>query len=207
VRGGHQVPRANLQKGAAFLDSKAFDPDKLKAGLLSVTGQDIDIAAAAAGAVAFGRSRKDIRLLAVVDSLAKQPPKWDGEQGPLYWYLGSEAVYEHENPKWGPKWQGWVKSLKDALLDKQAVGTCADGSWPPVGPYGRKVGRVGTTALCCMSLEVYYRYAILHPGPHMTRDMWQKRTEPEVMNCPNCGRSILKSSAKCPWCGRTIKGK
>jgi hypothetical protein len=32
------------------------------------------------------------------------------------------------------------------------------GSWDPVGAWGRDGGRVYSTALCALILEVYYRY-------------------------------------------------
>ena len=35
---------------------------------------------------------------------------------------------------------------------------CEDGSWDPVGEWGAAGGRVYSTAICAMTLEVYYRY-------------------------------------------------
>jgi hypothetical protein len=39
------------------------------------------------------------------------------------------------------------------------VGGCIDGSWDPVGPEAKKLGRIGSTALDTLTLELYYRYA------------------------------------------------
>ena len=48
--------------------------------------------------------------------------------------------------------------MKTAIVDHQRKDGCARGSWDPVGPWGREGGRVYSTALCTMCLEVYYRY-------------------------------------------------
>ena len=34
-----------------------------------------------------------------------------------------------------------------------------DGSWDPIGEWGKAGGRVYSTAMAAMTLEVYYRYA------------------------------------------------
>lgn len=71
-----------------------------------------------------------------------------------YWYYGTLAMY-HAG---GTEWEQWNREMKHTLLSTQ-VQTGADaGSWAPDclwGPYG---GRVYSTAMATMSLEVYYRY-------------------------------------------------
>ncbi|RKY14435.1 MAG: hypothetical protein DRP63_08530, partial [Planctomycetota bacterium] len=41
---------------------------------------------------------------------------------------------------------------------RQRRGGCADGSWDPVGKWGMVGGRVYSTALNALTLEIYYRY-------------------------------------------------
>ena len=36
--------------------------------------------------------------------------------------------------------------------------SCAEGSWDPKDPWGEEGGRVYSTALMTLCLEVYYRY-------------------------------------------------
>jgi hypothetical protein len=48
--------------------------------------------------------------------------------------------------------------MKKALLESQRQGGCVDGSWDTVSQWGERGGRVYTTALAAMTLEVYYRF-------------------------------------------------
>lgn len=76
--------------------------------------------------------------------------------GNLYfYYYGSLALFRQG----GRDWQIWNEALKESLLPSQLE----DGSWAPTSPYARYAGddaldRSYTTALCVLSLEIYYRY-------------------------------------------------
>ncbi len=93
------------------------------------------------------------------DLILKTPPVWDEEGGSCdmyYWYYATFAMNQ-----WGGKhWKVWKKAIERALVPNQRRG--ADnftGSWDPVGPWGADGGRVYSTAICTLILEVYYRYA------------------------------------------------
>jgi hypothetical protein len=61
----------------------------------------------------------------------------------------------------GARWDKWNGQVRDLLVKAQRAGEgCFDGSWDYQGSryYGSQLGRVPSTALCCLSLEVYYRY-------------------------------------------------
>ncbi|OHB76885.1 MAG: hypothetical protein A2Z34_10115 [Planctomycetes bacterium RBG_16_59_8] len=51
--------------------------------------------------------------------------------------------------------------MKDALIKNQNKRTDGDkwGSWEPLDRWSPKGGRVYATAINCLTLEVYYRYA------------------------------------------------
>jgi hypothetical protein len=73
-----------------------------------------------------------------------------------YWYYGTFAMNQ-----WGGKhWTSWKKAIEKALIpnQRQENGNFK-GSWDPVGPWGEEGGRVYSTAICTLILEVYYRYA------------------------------------------------
>lgn len=77
-------------------------------------------------------------------------------QGNLYfWYYGSLALFRLG----GDPWERWNRKLQDTLLPAQAP----DGSWEPISVYAKFAGdtdadRSYSTAMCVLTLEVYYRY-------------------------------------------------
>jgi hypothetical protein len=93
--------------------------------------------------------------------ISSKPPKWDENDGSIdmyYWYYGTFAMKQ-----WGGKlWEDWRKSIEKALIPTQRKEDKEDnyyGSWDPAGPWGEEGGRVYSTAICALMLEVYYRYA------------------------------------------------
>lgn len=73
-----------------------------------------------------------------------------------YWYYATFAM----NQWGGQHWRDWKKSIEAAILPEQHQGNDNfTGSWDPVGPWGDDGGRVYSTAICTLILEVYYRYA------------------------------------------------
>ena len=75
-----------------------------------------------------------------------------------YWYYGSLAMRQAQ----GQDWQNWNDKLKPILLRKQVLRGNNQGCWEPEGKNSKAAGRVVTTALAALSLEVYYRYLPLY---------------------------------------------
>jgi len=77
-------------------------------------------------------------------------------QGNLYfWYYATLATFRAG----GNDWKRWNTALQETLLGGQQ----SDGSWRPISVYAEYAGdddrdRSYTTAMCVLSLEVYYRY-------------------------------------------------
>jgi hypothetical protein len=94
------------------------------------------------------------------DLCAKLPPTWNPQDGSIdmyYWYYATLGMFQVG----GPNWKTWNENLKTAVIDNQRKDTtfCMyKGSWDPIGPWGPDGGRVYSTALLAMCLEVYYRY-------------------------------------------------
>jgi len=60
----------------------------------------------------------------------------------------------------GEPWNQWNAIIRDLVVGLQERKGCAKGSWSPkISVYGMVGGRVYTTALAVLTLEVYYRFA------------------------------------------------
>ena len=71
-----------------------------------------------------------------------------------YMYYNTLAIFQAG----GERWQKWNKQFSEVLIQAQRKDGCFNGSWD-VGPFiGSEVGRTISTAYCCLSLQVYYRY-------------------------------------------------
>jgi hypothetical protein len=68
-------------------------------------------------------------------------------------YYATLALYQHQ----GPIWTEWNDKLKEALPLLQKKDGDAAGSWDPTGGHTGAGGRVLSTTLATLSLEVYYR--------------------------------------------------
>eukprot|EP00913_Durusdinium_trenchii_P023359 g21937.t1 len=75
-----------------------------------------------------------------------------------YWYYGTLAMYQYG----GKEWKQWNDAVRDALVAEQSTTGDNDGSWDPKGPWGKYGGRVYSTALSALCLEVYYRFLPLY---------------------------------------------
>lgn len=84
---------------------------------------------------------------------------WGGQSSvaPDYylWYNGTLAMFQAG----GDPWERWNRCVRDAVVGLQRDRGCQRGSWDPNSKWGRWGGRIYTTALAVLTLEVYYRYA------------------------------------------------
>ena len=71
-----------------------------------------------------------------------------------YWYYGTLAMFQYD----GEPWEDWNSSLRDMLIGLQRTSGPNAGSWDPKGKWSGIGGRLYSTALSTMSLEVYYRF-------------------------------------------------
>jgi hypothetical protein len=106
-----------------------------------------------------GRSEGGLSAAALdeaINSLAKEPPS-TREINLYYWYYATLALHraQHASPQAAAAWHRWNDALTRTLLATQQQ----DGSWPTTCIWGGYGGRVYTTSLAAMCLEVYYRYA------------------------------------------------
>jgi len=83
------------------------------------------------------------------DSLLRQPPGI-GRDNFYYWYYASIALHQLQDDAW----RSWNAAMKSHLLARQT----ASGSWPTDSEWGGYGGRVYTTSMAALCLEVYYRH-------------------------------------------------
>jgi hypothetical protein len=81
-----------------------------------------------------------------------------GEANLYYWYYGTLATYQLG----GPHWEKWNEALTRTLVASQRKEGPLAGSWDPNTVWGGYGGRVYSTALATLCLEVYYRYLPLY---------------------------------------------
>jgi hypothetical protein len=70
-----------------------------------------------------------------------------------YLYYATLALYQHQ----GKIWTDWNTRMKEILTSAQIKTGSNAGTWDPQGGHGAPMGRLVTTALGTLSLEVYYR--------------------------------------------------
>jgi hypothetical protein len=82
-----------------------------------------------------------------------------------YWYYGSLALFQLQDEAWRP----WNAALQTELLSLQRKEGELAGSWDPNTVWGGYGGRVYSTAMAALCLEVYYRYLPLYGRPALAR--------------------------------------
>ncbi len=104
-----------------------------------------------------------------------------GLHNEYYWYYGTLAMFQRGRSDW----EEWNARLRDAILPLQDRATVAGrhkhhtyGSWPAYGAnwgfFGRMGGRIYSTAICTLTLEIYYRHtpAFLAGEVRFSADDW-----------------------------------
>jgi hypothetical protein len=100
-------------------------------------------------------------LAAEAERVAKEPPvrrrRFAAANGDFYtWYNCTLAMFLAG----GETWKRWNNVARDHIISLQHrdAESCAHGSWDPVGRWSPQGGRIYSTALAVLTLEVYYRY-------------------------------------------------
>jgi hypothetical protein len=97
-----------------------------------------------------------------VKGLAGRRPPNPNQFDMYYYYYATQVVHFHEGDVW---FKDWNPKMRDMLVKMQVAGKAdnVNGSWDPDrGTIGDHCGRLGTTALALLTLEVYYRHLPLY---------------------------------------------
>lgn len=102
----------------------------------------------------IGADRESPRMRQSATAVMERMPAWNRNANTYAWYYATLALFQHQ----GDAWRQWNEALVDELLDNQRMNGPERGSWDPGDRWSRIGGRIYQTALCTLSLEVYYRY-------------------------------------------------
>ena len=100
------------------------------------------------------------------------------EENLYYWYYATLAMYQLKGDGDGDEtspllvWDQWNNALKQQLCSTQIQHGPIAGSWNPTCAWGGYGGRVYSTAIACMCLEVYYRYLPMYKSEQFANH-WQ----------------------------------
>ncbi|MGL6225361.1 MAG: prenyltransferase/squalene oxidase repeat-containing protein [Thermoguttaceae bacterium] len=81
------------------------------------------------------------------------------DQGNLYYNYYATQVMHHYG---GMDWYKWNRALRDSLIERQVLRGHERGSWYFEGQWNAAGGRLYTTSLVLLILEVYYRHLPLY---------------------------------------------
>ncbi len=101
----------------------------------------------------LGIRRNNAASIEAVEHLLKNLPKRSNTDL-YYWYYGTLSMYQFR----GRPWERWNIALRDMLISRQNVKGNLAGSWDPEGKWGKYGGRLYSTAMSTLCLEVYYRF-------------------------------------------------
>jgi hypothetical protein len=165
---GLQVPRTHMERLAACLAAATRTDGEALYANEGVRAGHRGMAMLAVSSVCrrmmgeAGSSAVQQRQAARIDAL---PPDWSaaGEllgSNMYYWYYGSIALLLARDDEGGlERWQRWNVALQRELLPRQSRDGPRAGSFDPVGQWARNGGgRLYSTAICVLTLEIYYRY-------------------------------------------------
>ena len=99
-----------------------------------------------------GRSKSARSIDGGVDYISKQGPS---STDMYYNYYATQAMFQIG----GRFWKNWNYYMRDLLIRTQVPNGHARGSWMFEGDHSNQIGgRFYSTCMCCLILEVYYRY-------------------------------------------------
>jgi hypothetical protein len=115
----------------------------------------------------LGAKADDPGLQLGVKNISQKGPE---RNGMYYNYYASMLMYQADGPD-GDMWKAWNLKMRDQLINRQVKAGKDKGSWYFTdGHSGQAGGRVYSTAMAAMTLEVYYRYMPIYQKDNVERD-------------------------------------
>ncbi|CAN5541936.1 hypothetical protein BH11PLA2_BH11PLA2_28110 [soil metagenome] len=160
------VPKATLEKARKFLDSVSGGSKKATYGYREGPGQP------GTGLTAVGLLCRYYMdgwgpvhpgLQEGVEGLIKRNPPAPARFNMYYYYYATQVVHFHEGDAWFKDWNPKMRDMLVKMQVPQDKGPNLAGSWDKdSGMIGSHCGRLGTTCMALLTLEVYYRHLPLY---------------------------------------------
>lgn len=152
--GGAVVPKATFSRMEKFLDACTSGAGKGLASYRPNQGPSTTMTAEALLCRYFlNQNVSNLTQMEASRQISRERPT-PNHVNLYYWYYGTLAMY-HAG---GHEWDRWNEELKRTLLKLQHQTGSDAGSWPANGVWGGYGGRVYSTSMAALNLEVYYRY-------------------------------------------------
>ncbi len=105
----------------------------------------------------LGTTRNSPRMRAGADLLLKHLPQ-AGTETSYYWYYATQVMYHMQ----GEYWVAWNEKMRELLVNSQVKDGAHAGSWNPTDQWEKSGGRIYSTSIKLLMLEVYYRHLPLY---------------------------------------------
>ncbi len=158
---GVAVPAATRAGVIRFLNTVTTGPQRGLASYRPRTAPSRTMTAEALVCRMFlGLPQDEAAVREAIAYLLQETPQ-GGPFNEYYWYYATLALFQIQ----GPAWEAWNGALQKRLLAAQETSGTLAGSWPTHTVWGGYGGRVYTTAMNALCLEVYYRHLPLYRTP------------------------------------------
>jgi hypothetical protein len=163
---GIKVNAKVLEKASKFLDTVASGASKYKYGY-----KDASSGAPTTTAVGLlcryylnGWGPNSAAMRDGADYLMKSHKPGEKAYDMYYFYYATQVMHFYGGDAWNKEWNPAMRDFLLKLQVKDPKNIKVDGSWDPdKGNFmGPQTGRLGTTAMALLTLEVYYRHLPLY---------------------------------------------
>lgn len=157
------VPRRTIRQAARFLDKVSTDKSRSTYAYMPGHGTSHTMTAEALVCRQILGWRRDFPPLLQGAAIVAAHLEQSEERNIYYWYYGTQLLHNMRDKTW-PRWN---EKMRESLIATQVQGLgCDRGSWDSMTPspdaWGKRAGRLYTTSLSLLTLEVYYRYLPLY---------------------------------------------
>ncbi len=152
--GGVILPTPALPAAERFVRSLS-KPGQYLFGYQTTTAEPATTAMGLCLLMYLGQSPQATPFARVLDQIVQRGPEYTDV---YHDYYASLALHHARHPRW----DSWHIPVRDHLVATQSKDGHQAGSWHFQDRHGDVGGRLYTTAMCAMILEVYYRYLPLY---------------------------------------------